>query len=153
MKELLRIIWVMFIQCIACWFAGWDISATLFVLVATILWQGVFVGINYRIRLHHKNESKDITVLTYLLLSFPALFSPFISTLICNGWMVFRTLKISGVTILDTPLGKALILNNKHSHDCNSDSVEFERTNPATGLVMHGGTDIAGNPYGLSNYP
>jgi len=48
---------------------------------------------------------------------------------------------------------KQVVIYRENYLEFDCDSLESERTNPATDLVMSGGTDVAGNSYGVSDYP
>lgn len=74
MKELMRIMWVLLIQYIACSLAGWATSVMLLILALLIMWQGIFAYINYRVRKQKCLYSqKDVSPVMYMVLSVPAI--------------------------------------------------------------------------------
>lgn len=154
MKELLRIIWIMIIQCISCRLAGWAWSPTLFLLVVTLLWQGVFASVIYRISTPDKDTGKDISLFSCLLLSFPALFFPIMTMLIFSGFSVFRVSRISGIMIINKSVAQQFSEGVKFTCNMDLEYVEPQRSNPATSLPMCGAVDTSGNAYGssINNY-
>jgi len=154
MKELMRIMWVLLIQYIACSLAGWATSVILLILALLIMWQGIFAWINYRVRKQNCLYSeKDVSPVMYMVLSVPALCFPVLALLMFFGLSIYRVCLIGGETAGDEPSKKHLIAKGAARTPYYIENVGFEEINPASGLEMCGATDIAGNLYGMSNYP
>ncbi|EPF0317076.1 hypothetical protein ACSN7O_004467 [Enterobacter chuandaensis] len=154
MKELMRIMWVLLIQYIASSLAGWETSVTLLTLALVIIWQGIFAGVNNSIRKQKNTYGKrDVSLVMYMVLSVPALCFPVSALFIFFGLSVYRVCVIGGVTVGDEPLKKQFIAKGAASTPSFIENEGFEEINPASGLEMCGATDIAGNLYGMSNYP
>ncbi|MGF5621274.1 hypothetical protein ACQE9L_23925, partial [Klebsiella pneumoniae] len=110
MKELMRIMWVLLIQYIACSLAGWATSVMLLILALLIMWQGIFAWINYRVRKQkYLYSQKDVSPVMYMVLSVPALCFPVLALFIFFGLSVYRVCVIGGVTVGDEPLKKQFI--------------------------------------------
>lgn len=154
MKELMRIMWVLLIQYIACSLAGWATSVTLLIFALLIMWQGIFAWINYRVRKQkYLYSQKDVSPVMYMVLSVPALCFPVLALFIFFGLSVYRVCVIGGVTVGDEPLKKQFIAKDAARTPYFIENEGLEEINPASGLEMCGATDIAGNLYGMSNYP
>lgn len=150
MKEVMRVLWVVSVQYIACWFSGWDAASTFFMLVVLFLWQMIFTYINHHLSRRKEGDSRDVSSLIYLLCSFPALFSPLISMLIFIGLTVFRVCTIGGVTVGAKSLKEQFTFDGAYIGQSDTDCSEPMRSNPATGLPMCGVVDSSGNAYGSS---
>jgi len=151
MKEFVRILWILLIQYIACWLAGWVTSVTLFTLGLVIIWQGIFAGVNQIIqRRNNTHSKKDDTLVKLLVLSVLALFSPLLSVLLFCGFSVYRVCLIGGITVGETPFKEQFIFHSEYLGQPDTDSPTAGLSNPATGLPMCGVVDSSGNAYGSS---
>lgn len=157
MKELMRSMWVLLIQYIACSLAGWATSVTLLILAFLIMWQGIFAWINYRVRKQKSLHSqKDVSPVIYMALSVPALCFPVLALLIFFGLSVYRVCVIGGVTVGDESLKKQFYFDRTYQSDPFPYESELHDSsgvglNPATGLPMCGLVDTSGNFYGCSS--
>ena len=157
MKELMRIMWVLLIQYIACSLAGWATSVMFSILALLIMWQGIFAYINYRVRKQKCLYSqKDVSPVMYMVLSVPAICFPVLALFIFFGLSIYRVCVISGVTVGDESLKDQFYFDRAFQ----SDPFPYESglhdsagagLNPATGLPMCGLVDTSGNFYGCSS--
>lgn len=152
MKSLLRLGWILFVQYISCRLANWDLSISIYLLSLTFLWQMIFIVFNYKIENGSEINNNNVSFLTYLLFSLPAMFSPVISILVFFSIPVLIMLQNSGLKAKFVSLKEKAVLYHDPFDSSDVDSPASELTNPATGLVMSGGTDVAGNSYGVSNH-
>lgn len=137
MKELMGVMWVLFVQFITCWFAGWKSPAILFTLGMTLIWQLLFIGVNNRVQQRHGGVAYDVSGLTYMLLAFPAICSPLLSMFIFSGLAVFRVCKTGGVTVGERALKEQFIFDSKNTNRFASGCEEFEVIKPTTGLPVN----------------
>ncbi|MEZ2578069.1 hypothetical protein [Buttiauxella ferragutiae] len=136
MKELMRVMWVLFVQFITCWFAGWKPPAILFTLGMMLIWQLLFIGVNNRVQQRHGGVAYDVSGLTYMLLAFPAICSPLLSMLLFSGLAVFQVCKTGGITVGERPLKEQFVFDSKYTNRFASECEEFEVIKPTTGLPM-----------------
>jgi hypothetical protein len=151
MKELIRIMWVLLIQYIACWLAGWETSVILLTLALLIIWQGIFAWINNRVRKQKCSHSKnDVSPVMYMVLSVPALCFPVLALLIFFGLSVYRVCVIGAVTVGEQPFRSNFTLDSDHVVKLTElDHDMFPSINHDTGLPMCGKLEPAGNLYGV----
>ncbi|MFU0929141.1 hypothetical protein ACM2MK_28495, partial [Escherichia coli] len=82
-----------------------------------------------------------------------SLLSPLLSLMVFIIGTLYELRRISGcVSVREWMQSQVNEQTNEDLHldfdDVNFDYVDFYRTNPATGLAMHGGFDSAGNTFG-----
>ncbi|MCH6850533.1 surface exclusion protein [Escherichia coli] len=144
MKNLAHIALVTVIQFIACYLADWGSAETVFILCFIVLWQGLFIWLFSQIR---KKRHVCWTAIR------PSLLSPLLSLMVFIIGTLYELRRISGcVSVREWMQSQVNEQTNEDLHldfdDVNFDYVDFYRTNPATGLAMHGGFDSAGNTFG-----
>lgn len=89
----------------------------------------------------------------YILMPLSSLLSPLLSLMVFIIGTLYELRRISGcVSVREWMQSQVNEQTNEDLHldfdDVNFDYVDFYRTNPATGLAMHGGFDSAGNTFG-----
>ncbi|EBU8532328.1 surface exclusion protein [Salmonella enterica subsp. enterica serovar Leoben] len=155
MKNFIQICLVMMVQFIACYLAGWDMPETGFILAFVLLWQGLFIWLFHQISKKHNTpgEYKFSKVIWYIIMPICSLISPMLSLMI----FIFGTLcdlrKVSNcISIKDWMKTQVAVEESDNHVSLDFESVEFSRSNPATGLPMSGiGVDIGGSSYGYSS--
>ena len=95
----------------------------------------------------------EITHAVLLLMPVSSLLSPLLSLMVFIIGTLYELRRISGcVSVREWMQSQVNEQTNEDLHldfdDVNFDYVDFYRTNPATGLAMHGGFDSAGNTFG-----
>ncbi|MFP1732445.1 hypothetical protein ACLECX_00485 [Lonsdalea quercina] len=153
MKELMRIGWVLLIQYISSRSESWDSAVIIFVLATVFSWQIIFSAIDYKLHNDGKVSGRDFSVQLYSIISPMAVFSPIICMVSFSVLAFLRACGIEGMRSKFSSWKKQVVIYRENYLEFDCDSLESERTNPATGLVMSGGTDVAGNSYGVSGYP
>lgn len=149
MKELMRIMWVLLIQYIACSLAGWATSVILLILALLIMWQGIFAWINYRVRKQNCLYSeKDVSPVMYMVLSVPALCFPVLALFMFFGLSIYRVCLIGGETAGDESLKEQFYFDRTFQ----SDPFPYEsesKIEVTVGLPMCGSLEAAGNVHGV----
>ena len=89
----------------------------------------------------------------YITMPVSSLLSPLLSLMVFIIGTLYELRRISGcVSVREWMQSQVNEQTNEDLHldfdDVNFDYVDFYRTNPATGLAMHGGFDSAGNNFG-----
>ncbi|WP_370605776.1 surface exclusion protein [Citrobacter braakii] len=156
MKSLIHLCWVMGLQFIACRLAEWPLPETLFMLSVVFLWGGLFLWIFSKIKTTSKNKDTGCNkVLWYVLMPLASLFSPLVTLSVSIIGTISEVRKVCGCRSMRAWFKPQVVKSSSNSKDDNDiefQHVEFEQTNPATGLPMIGGVDISGNPYGSSHH-
>ncbi|EGK7432698.1 surface exclusion protein [Escherichia coli] len=150
MKNLAHIALVTVIQFIACYLADWGSAETVFILCFIVLWQGLFIWLFSQIRKkrHVSDEFKLSKGVWYILMPVSSLLSPLLSLMVFIIGTLYELRRISGcVSVREWMQSQVNEQTNEDLH-LDFDYVDFYRTNPATGLAMHGGFDSAGNTFG-----
>ncbi|WP_238247844.1 surface exclusion protein [Escherichia coli] len=153
-NDLAHIALVTVIQFIACYLADWWEFRQL-LSCALLLWQGLFIWLFSQIRKkrHVSDEFKFSKGVWYILMPVSSLLSPLLSLMVFIIGTLYELRRISGcVSVREWMQSQVNEQTNEDLHldfdDVNFDYVDFYRTNPATGLAMHGGFDSAGNTFG-----
>ncbi|EAS9108532.1 surface exclusion protein [Salmonella enterica] len=154
MKNLIQIGLVIMLQFIACYLSGWNMPETGFILAFVLLWQGLFIWLFHQISKKHNTpgEYKFSKAIWYIIMLVCSLISPLLSLMI----FIFGTLcdlrRVSQCITIKEWMKSQVIEESDSNVTLDFESVEFGRTNPATGLPMSGiGVDIGGNSYGCSS--
>ncbi|EBI1834457.1 surface exclusion protein [Salmonella enterica] len=154
MKNLIQIGLVVMLQYIACYLAGWNMPETGFILAFVLLWQGLFIWLFHQISKKHNTpgEYKFSKAIWYIIMPVCSLISPLLSLMI----FIFGTLcdlrRVSQCITIKEWMKSQVIEESDSNVTLDFESVEFGRTNPATGLPMSGiCVDIGGNSYGCSS--
>ncbi|EAN0641438.1 surface exclusion protein [Salmonella enterica] len=155
MKNLAHITLITVIQFIACYLADWGSAETAFILFFIVLWQGLFIWLFSQIRKKRNvsDEFKFNKVVWYITMPVSSLLSPLLSLMVFIIGTLYDLRRVSGcVSVREWMQSQISDKTNEDLHldfdDANFDYVDFYRTNPATGLAMHGGFDSAGNTFG-----
>ncbi len=155
MKNLAHIALVTVIQFIACYLADWSAGNSfypvLYCTMAGIVYMVIFSQI--RKKRHVSDEFKFSKGVWYILMPVSSLLSPLLSLMVFIIGTLYELRRISGcVSVREWMQSQVNEQTNEDLHldfdDVNFDYVDFYRTNPATGLAMHGGFDSAGNTFG-----
>ncbi|MFS6817294.1 surface exclusion protein [Citrobacter meridianamericanus] len=156
MKSLIQLCWVIGLQFIACRLAEWPLPETLFMLSVVFLWSGLFLWIFSKIKTTSKNKNTESNkVFWYALMPLASLFSPLVTLSVFIIGTINEIRKFSGCISIRSWFKSQVVKSSSNSKDDNDiefQHVEFEQSNPATGLPMIGGVDISGNPYGSSHH-
>ncbi|WP_077878611.1 surface exclusion protein [Escherichia coli] len=155
MKNSAHIALITVIQLIACYLADWGSAETVFILCFIVLWQGLFIWLFSQIRKkrHVSDEFKFSKGVWYILMPVSSLFSPLLSLMTFIIGTLYELRRVCGcVSVREWMQSQVNENTNEELHldfdNVNFDYVDFYRTNPATGLAMHGGFDSAGNTFG-----
>ncbi|EAB6844897.1 surface exclusion protein [Salmonella enterica subsp. enterica serovar Kottbus] len=154
MKNLIQIGLVVMLQFIACYLGGWDRPETGFILVFVLLWQGLFIWLFHQISKKHNTpgEYKFSKVIWYIIMPICSLISPMLSLMIfIFGTLCDLRIVSQCISIREWIKYQVVVEESDNNFRLDFESVEFSRTNPATGLPMSGGVDIGGNSYGCSS--
>ena len=122
-----------------------------FYAVLIVLWQGLFIWLFSQIRKkrHVSDEFKFSKGVWYILMPVSSLLSPLLSLMVFIIGTLYELRRVSGcVSVREWMQSQVNEQTNEDFDDVNFDYVDFYRTNPATGLAMHGGFDSAGNTFG-----
>ncbi|EKA6272950.1 surface exclusion protein [Salmonella enterica] len=154
MKSLIQLCWVMGLQFIACRLAEWPLPETLFMLSVVFIWSGLSLWIFSKIKTTTKNKNTASNkVFWYALMPLASLFSPLVTLSVFIIGTINEIRKFSGCISIRSWFKSQVVKSSSNSKDdIEFQHVEFEQTNPATGLPMIGGVDISGNPYGSSHH-
>ncbi len=154
MRCLAHIALVTVIQFIACYLVGWGKAETVFMLFFIVLWQGLFIWLFSQIRKKRNvsDEFKFSKGVWYITMPVSSLLSPLLSLMVFIIGTLYELRRVSGcVSVREWMQSQVNEETNEDLH-LDFDNMDFQRTNPATGLPMSGiGVDIGGNSYGYSS--